>query len=60
MSITATVGVGLAPSYANLGAAAPVVLVALRLCQGFAVGGEVGGACLGNGQREKPKGERRN
>jgi len=43
---TATVGVGLAPSYATIGAAAPLVLVALRLCQGFAVGGEVGGAVL--------------
>ena len=43
---TATVGVGLVPSYATIGAAAPAVLVALRLCQGFAVGGEVGGAVL--------------
>jgi MFS family permease len=42
----ATVGIGLVPSYATIGAAAPAVLVALRLCQGFAVGGEVGGAVL--------------
>ena len=42
----ATVAVGLLPGYATLGALAPVVLVALRLVQGVAVGGEVGGAVL--------------
>jgi len=42
----ATVAMGLIPSYATIGAAAPAVLVALRLCQGFAVGGEVGGAVV--------------
>ena len=42
----ATVAMGLIPSYATIGAAAPVVLVVLRLCQGFAVGGEVGGAVV--------------
>lgn len=40
----ATVGVGLLPSYAHIGLAAPVLLVALRLLQGFALGGETGGA----------------
>lgn len=40
----ATVGVGLLPPYAHIGVAAPVLLVVLRLLQGFALGGETGGA----------------
>jgi len=42
----ATVGVGLIPGYQSIGVAAPVLLVVLRLVQGIAVGGEVGGALL--------------
>src|SRR5689334_7362733 len=42
----ATVGVGLIPGYAVIGVVAPVLLVVLRLIQGIAVGGEVGGALL--------------
>jgi MFS family permease len=42
----ATMGVGLVPSYATIGFLAPALLVLLRLIQGFAVGGEVGGALL--------------
>ena len=42
----ATMGVGLLPGYASIGIAAPLLLVLLRLIQGFAVGGEVGGALL--------------
>ena len=36
--------VGLLPSYATIGVAAPVILVALRMLQGLALGGEYGGA----------------
>jgi MFS family permease len=37
-------GIGLTPSYARIGMAAPVLAVAFRLIQGFALGGEVGPA----------------
>ena len=40
----ATFLVGTLPSYASIGVAAPVALVALRLLQGLALGGEYGGA----------------
>jgi MFS family permease len=36
--------VGLLPSYAAIGLAAPVILIAMRLVQGLALGGEYGGA----------------
>ena len=40
----ATALVGILPSYASIGVAAPIALVALRLLQGLALGGEYGGA----------------
>jgi MFS family permease len=43
---TATMLVGLLPSYATAGALAPLALVVLRLMQGLAVGGQWGGAIL--------------
>ncbi len=42
----ATIAIGLLPTYATIGVAAPVLLLACRLLQGFAVGGEWGGAVL--------------
>ena len=36
--------VGLLPSYGTIGVAAPVILIALRMLQGLALGGEYGGA----------------
>lgn len=40
----ATFLVGILPSYATMGIAAPIILITLRLAQGLALGGEYGGA----------------
>jgi MFS family permease len=42
----ATFGVGVLPSYATIGLAAPILLIGLRLLQGLALGGEYGGAVI--------------
>lgn len=42
----ATLGVGGLPTYGTIGMAAPIVLLLLRLVQGFAMGGEVGGVAV--------------
>jgi len=49
--------IGLLPTYAQIGAAAPVLLILLRIVQGIAVGGEWGGAVLMAGEHA-PKGRR--
>jgi len=41
-----TFAVGLLPSYATIGWAAPVILIILRMLQGLALGGEYGGAAV--------------
>ncbi|WP_312878211.1 MFS transporter [Lentzea indica] len=48
LSVTglATALIGLLPSYASIGIAAPALLVLLRIVQGFFMGGEQGGASL--------------
>ena len=42
----ATAGVGLVPSAASIGYAAPAIVILLRIAQGLALGGEYGGAAI--------------
>ncbi|WP_321866922.1 MFS transporter [Paraburkholderia tropica] len=52
-----TVGIGFLPTYESAGALAPALLVALRIAQGIAIGGEWGGAVLMAGEHA-PKDKR--
>ncbi|WP_242346018.1 MFS transporter [Anaeromyxobacter terrae] len=56
MGLSTTI-VGLLPSYATIGMAAPVILIGLRLFQGLALGGEYGGAATYVAEHA-PKGKR--
>jgi MFS family permease len=47
--------VGCLPSYHNIGIAAPIALVLLRLAQGLAIGGEYGGAATYVAEHAPPK-----
>ena len=51
---TATFAVGLLPTFATIGWIAPVLLVALRLLQGLALGGEYGGAATYVAEHARP------
>ncbi len=42
----ATVAIGFLPTFNQIGLLAPVILIALRIVQGFALGGEYGGAAI--------------
>ncbi|WP_310631202.1 MFS transporter [Paraburkholderia sp.] len=52
-----TVGIGFLPTYESAGALAPALLIALRIAQGIAIGGEWGGAVLMAGEHA-PKDKR--
>jgi MFS family permease len=52
-----SVGVGLIPSADVIGVAAPLLLISMRLLQGFAVGGEWAGAALMSAE-QAPQGRR--
>jgi metabolite-proton symporter len=51
----ATFAIGLLPTYGSVGVLAPVLLIALRLIQGFALGGEWGGAVLIVSEHGRPE-----
>lgn len=50
----ATAGVGLIPSAAMIGFAAPAIIILLRVLQGLALGGEYGGAAIYVAEHSKP------
>jgi hypothetical protein len=49
-----TVGIGVLPSYRAIGWASPAILIALRLLQGLALGGEYGGAATYIAEHARP------
>ena len=51
----ATFCVGLLPTYASIGIAAPIIVILLRILQGLALGGEYGGAAIYVAEHSPPK-----
>jgi MFS family permease len=51
----ATAGVGLIPSAASIGVAAPFIVILLRVLQGLALGGEYGGAAIYVAEHSPPE-----
>ncbi|MEV4020768.1 MFS transporter [Nonomuraea angiospora] len=51
----ATTGIGLLPTYDQVGLAAPIMLVALRLAQGFGAGAEYAGALVMVAEASDPR-----
>ena len=51
----ATAGVGLIPTEASIGLAAPVIVILLRIAQGLALGGEYGGAATYVAEHSPPE-----
>ncbi len=51
----ATAGVGLLPSAATIGIAAPIIIILLRIMQGLALGGEYGGAAIYVAEHSPPE-----
>lgn len=51
----ATVAIGLLPDYGDIGVAAPILLILMRVLQGFALGGEYGGAAIYVAEHAPPR-----
>ena len=51
----ATAGVGMIPSAATIGIAAPIIVLLLRILQGLALGGEYGGAAVYVAEHSPPE-----
>jgi len=51
----ATVAIGLLPDYGQIGIAAPILLILMRILQGFALGGEYGGAAIYVAEHSPPE-----
>jgi len=51
----ATVAIGLLPDYGQIGLAAPILLLVMRVLQGFALGGEYGGAAIYVAEHSPPE-----
>ena len=51
----ATVAIGLLPDYGTIGIAAPILLLTMRVLQGFALGGEYGGAAIYVAEHAPPR-----